>query len=172
MYPRESRYDFLDRKSTRRKVAAYTQDNTSTGETQTDIHVSIGIRTQDSSVWAGWDISRHRSRCHCDRQNCHFTFYLTDWERKAWTNLINTVLSNSFKLYSFLRARNKIWLLYKLLKSVTLGGSIYSTCMGPQNFFTITVYDTSHEPPPQPFLQHYASVYVCVCVWERGELTL
>jgi hypothetical protein len=36
--------------------------------TQTDIHASCGIRTHDSSVWAGEEISFRRRRGHCDRQ--------------------------------------------------------------------------------------------------------
>jgi hypothetical protein len=33
-----------------------TQDNTNTGETRTDMHVSNGIRTHDPSIWAGDNI--------------------------------------------------------------------------------------------------------------------
>jgi hypothetical protein len=40
-----NRYDFLDGGSARRKAATYTMDNTNT-----NIHVSSGIRTHDLSV--------------------------------------------------------------------------------------------------------------------------
>jgi hypothetical protein len=40
-----SRYDSMDRGSARRKAASCTQDNTNTGDKQTDIHASNVIRT-------------------------------------------------------------------------------------------------------------------------------
>jgi hypothetical protein len=37
------------------------------GKTQTDVHVSSGIRTHDPRVWAGEDISCCTKSGHCDR---------------------------------------------------------------------------------------------------------
>jgi hypothetical protein len=61
------RWDSLDGRSSRRKAATYTQDNTNTEYTHTDIHALSGIRTDDPSVWAGEDSSCLRPRGHFDR---------------------------------------------------------------------------------------------------------
>jgi hypothetical protein len=45
--------------------------------TQTDIHVSSGIRTHDPSVWAGEDGSCLRLHGHCDRPLLHY--YINEW---------------------------------------------------------------------------------------------
>jgi hypothetical protein len=45
----------LGRRSTRRKAATYTQNNTNEELTHTDIDASSGIRTHDPSVRAGED---------------------------------------------------------------------------------------------------------------------
>jgi hypothetical protein len=47
----------LDGGPARRKVATYTQNNTNTELTPTDIHALSGIRTHDSSVQADNDSS-------------------------------------------------------------------------------------------------------------------
>jgi hypothetical protein len=65
----DSRYDSLDGGSACRKAATYTQDNINTEYTHTNMHASSGIRTHDSSVWAGGDSSRLRPRGHCDRRH-------------------------------------------------------------------------------------------------------
>jgi hypothetical protein len=46
------------------KAATYTGQH----KTRTDIHSLGGIRTHDSSLWAGEDISCLRPRGHCDRR--------------------------------------------------------------------------------------------------------
>jgi hypothetical protein len=61
--------DSLDGRLPCRKAATFTQDNTNTEETQTDIHASSGIRTHDSNVWAAQEILCLRSRSHCDQHN-------------------------------------------------------------------------------------------------------
>jgi hypothetical protein len=61
-----SRYDSLDGGSARLKASPYTQNNTNTEYTHTDIHASTGIRTHDPSVRAGEDCSCLRPRGHCD----------------------------------------------------------------------------------------------------------
>jgi hypothetical protein len=43
------------------------QYNTNTEETRADIHASSGIRTNDSTLRAGEDISSPIPRVHCDR---------------------------------------------------------------------------------------------------------
>jgi hypothetical protein len=48
--PVHSRYESLDGWSACRKAATYTQDNTNTEQTHTDIHVLSGIRTHDRSI--------------------------------------------------------------------------------------------------------------------------
>jgi hypothetical protein len=60
------RQDSLDGESAHRNVATYTQHNTNT-----DIHISSGIRTHDPSVQAGEGSSCSRPRSHCDRRRCH-----------------------------------------------------------------------------------------------------
>jgi hypothetical protein len=55
------------RGSARRKAATYTQGNTNTEKTHTDIYPYSGIRTHDTSLQAGEDGSCRRSRGHCDR---------------------------------------------------------------------------------------------------------
>jgi hypothetical protein len=42
----------MDRGSARRNAATYTQGNTDTEKTHTDIHASSGFRTHDPIVWA------------------------------------------------------------------------------------------------------------------------
>jgi hypothetical protein len=64
-----SRYDSLDGGSARRKAPTYTQNNTSTELTHTDIDALSGIRTHDPSVRAGEDDSSLRLRGHCDLLN-------------------------------------------------------------------------------------------------------
>jgi hypothetical protein len=57
----------LDGGTARRKAATYTQKNTNTELTHTDIHASSEIRTHDPSVRAGEDGSCLSPRGHCDR---------------------------------------------------------------------------------------------------------
>jgi hypothetical protein len=66
--PIHSQYDSLDGVSARRKASIYTQNNTNTEQTHTDIHALSGIRTHDPSVRASEDSSFLRLRGHCDRQ--------------------------------------------------------------------------------------------------------
>jgi hypothetical protein len=65
--PIHSRQNFFDGGSARRKAATYTQNNTNTEQTHTDIHASSGIRTHDPSVRASEDSSCPRPRGQCDR---------------------------------------------------------------------------------------------------------
>jgi hypothetical protein len=64
--PIHSRYDSLDGGSARHKAATYTQNNTNTEETHTDINALSGIQTQDTSVRASQDSPCLRPRGHCD----------------------------------------------------------------------------------------------------------
>jgi hypothetical protein len=57
----------LDGGSGRRKAATYTENNTNTEWTNTDIHAWSGIRTHDPSVRAGEDGSCVRPRGHSNR---------------------------------------------------------------------------------------------------------
>jgi hypothetical protein len=61
-------WDSLDGGSARRKAATYTQNNTSTELTHTDIHALSGIQTQDPRVRASEDSSCLTPRGHCDRR--------------------------------------------------------------------------------------------------------
>jgi hypothetical protein len=72
----------FDGGSARRKAATYTQKNTNTEYTRTDIHVSSGIRTHDPSVTAAEDGSCLRPRGHCDR---HILIYRR--KNRNWNNL-------------------------------------------------------------------------------------
>jgi hypothetical protein len=60
------RWDSLDGGSARSKAATYTQNNTNTEQTHTDIHAASGIGTHDPRVPAGEDGSCLRPRGHCD----------------------------------------------------------------------------------------------------------
>jgi hypothetical protein len=68
--PIHSRYDSLKGGSAGRKAATYTQNNTNTEQTHTDIHASSEIRIHDRRVRTGDDGSCLRSRGHCDRLRC------------------------------------------------------------------------------------------------------
>jgi hypothetical protein len=79
----------------RLKAVTYTQNNTE--QTQTDIHASSEIRTHDSSVWEGKDISCLRPRGHYDRpytymtkRNSHTSSQQCDsFLKKKWKILCN-----------------------------------------------------------------------------------
>jgi hypothetical protein len=66
-FPNPSRQDPSNGVSAFGKAATYTQDNTNTEQTDTNIHASSGIRTHDLSVGAGEDSSWLRYRGHCVR---------------------------------------------------------------------------------------------------------
>jgi hypothetical protein len=76
-----SRKDSLDVESGLRKAATYTQKNTNTEETHTDICASSGIRTHDPSVRAAKDSSCLRERGHSDRRKDIIFPYLPQWAR-------------------------------------------------------------------------------------------
>jgi hypothetical protein len=61
----DSRYDSLDGGSARRKAATYTGQHKH--RINANIHVSSGIRTHNSGVWASEDSSSLRPRGHRDR---------------------------------------------------------------------------------------------------------
>jgi peptide methionine sulfoxide reductase MsrA len=65
--PIHTRKDSLDRGSAHRKASTYTQNNTNTERTHTDIHDLSEIQTHDPSVRASEDSSCLRLRGHCDR---------------------------------------------------------------------------------------------------------
>jgi hypothetical protein len=52
--------------SVRSKAITCTKDSTNTELTHRDIHGSSGIRSHDTSAWAGEDSTRFRPRGHCD----------------------------------------------------------------------------------------------------------
>jgi hypothetical protein len=90
-----SRQNSLDGGSARRKVAIYTQNNTNTEKTHTDIHVVSGIRIHDPSVRASKDSSCLRPRGDCDRQ----LHVLPITNTLCNTNRLVSLIFTSLKLY-------------------------------------------------------------------------
>jgi hypothetical protein len=85
-----NRQDPFDGGSARRKDATCTQDNTNTGKTNTDIHISSGILTHNPSVLSGPQSG------HCDRQICLLLGGNTNYELRF--SFVSAFLyrSNSF----------------------------------------------------------------------------
>jgi hypothetical protein len=65
--PIHSQLEHLDGELAHLKAASYTQNNTNTEKTHTDIHALSGIRTHYPSVRASEESSCLRRRGHCHR---------------------------------------------------------------------------------------------------------
>jgi hypothetical protein len=93
-----SRYDSLDGGSAHLKAAAYTQNNTNTEYTYTDIHALSGIRIHDPSVRASEDSSCLRLCNHSDRQNIFIVEENIYHKCLSSISSLNLLLSSQFLL--------------------------------------------------------------------------